>query len=138
MSSSSWSAPGWKKGSWPHEANPGGRQRVRSTISALPRRDVLRPRLPRHLDSPVRRDLQFVRNPEGAARRARFGFHPCIPWLRSSVEQHDIDHVPGVPDERKFQGLNAADLIKRPPEDSNWFPANVNQARDGNRKAQVD
>src|SRR3989454_3428383 len=136
MSSSSWSALGWKRGCWPHEADPRGRHRVRPTVPPLARRDVLRPRLSRHLDPLVRSDLQLVRVPEGAARRAGLGWHRRIRWLRSSVEQYDVDHVPGDPDERELPGLHAGALDQRRPPDSRRIRGGAHPGRDGKRERQ--
>src|SRR2546428_13155935 len=136
MSSSSWSALGWKRGCWPHEADPRGRHRVRPTVPPLARRDVLRPRLPRHLDPLVRSDLQPVGVPEGAARREGLGWHRRISWLRSSVEQYDVDHVLGNPDERELPGLHAGALDQRRPADSHRIPGGAYPSRDGKRGCQ--
>src|SRR3989475_11582767 len=136
MCSSSWSARGWRRGSWRHEADPRGRPRVRSTIAPLSRRVVLRPRLSRHPDPPLWRDLQLVRHSQGAARRSGLGFHLCIPWLRSSVEQYDNHYVPGDPDERELPGLHAGALDQRGPPDSRRVSGGAHPGRDGKRERQ--
>src|SRR3989454_5560186 len=136
MCSSSWSAPGWKRGSLPHEADPRGRHGVRSTISPLPCRDVLRPCLSRHPDPSVRRDIQLVRHPQGAARRSGLGCHRCIAWFRSSVEQYDTHHVPGDPDERELPGLHAGALDQRRPPDSRRISGGAHPGGDRKRERQ--
>src|SRR3989449_5856378 len=136
MCSSSWSAPGWKRGSLPHEADPRGRHGVRSTISPLPRGAVLRPSLPRPPAPSVRPDLQPVRHPQGAARRSGLGCPRCIPWFRSSVEQYDTHHVPSDPDERELPGLHAGALDQRRPPDSRRISGGAYPGGDGKREHQ--